>query len=131
MTAPGRTPLVRVAGAVLAGWIAANVAGCGVERPVRVSSAGDARAGAQLIGSYGCGSCHTIPGIAEADGVVAPPLTAFGRRAYVAGDVVNNADNLARWIVDPESIDPGTAMPDLGVTPSEARSIAAYLLELG
>lgn len=80
--------------------------------------------------SYGCGSCHTIPGVAEADGVVAPPLTDWARRSYIAGQVPNTPDNLVSWIVSPEEIAPGTAMPDLGVSPAEARDIATYLLGL-
>jgi cytochrome c len=86
--------------------------------------------GADLIARHGCGSCHTIPGIDRADGLVGPPLTRFGARSYIAGELVNNADNLQRWIVDPQQIEPGTAMPNLGIPPIDARDIAAYLYTL-
>ncbi|MGW0435628.1 c-type cytochrome [Micromonospora sp. NPDC003197] len=86
--------------------------------------------GARLIEQYGCGSCHTIPGVDRANGLVGPPLTRFGARSYVAGELPNNAENLRHWIEDPQSVEPGTAMPDLGVGPIDAQDIAAYLLTL-
>ncbi|MEV4808976.1 c-type cytochrome [Micromonospora avicenniae] len=92
--------------------------------------AGQPDRGAALITRYGCGSCHTIPGIDRADGLVGPPLTRFGARSYIAGELVNNADNLQHWIADPQAVEPGTAMPDLGVTPIDAQDIAAYLYTL-
>ena len=36
--------------------------------------------GENLLYSYNCGSCHAIPGIAEANGTVGPPLDGFGNR---------------------------------------------------
>jgi cytochrome c2 len=88
---------------------------------------GDAARGHQLIQHYGCGSCHTIPGVKGAGGLVAPPLTHWAQRGYVAGILGNTPDNLVNWIQHPRQIVPGTDMPDLGVTEQEARSIAAYL----
>jgi cytochrome c1 len=32
-----------------------------------------------------------------------------------------------QWIEHPRAINPQTAMPELGVTPAQARDIAAYL----
>ncbi|MFG1779495.1 c-type cytochrome [Micromonospora sp. NPDC049048] len=86
--------------------------------------------GATLIAQYGCGSCHTIPGVNRANGLVGPPLTRFGSRSYIAGKLVNNADNLQHWITDPQAVVPGNAMPDLGVSPVDAQDIAAYLYTL-
>ena len=86
--------------------------------------------GADLITRYGCGSCHTIPGVNRADGLVGPPLTRFGARSYIAGQLPNNADNLQHWISDPQAVEPGTAMPNLGVTAIDAQDIAAYLYTL-
>jgi cytochrome c1 len=42
----------------------------------------------------------------------------------------NSADNLVRWIQHPRTIEPKTAMPDLGVSNQDARDIAAYLYTL-
>jgi cytochrome c1 len=59
--------------------------------------------------------------------MVGPPLTEFGRRAFIAGQVPNTADNLVTWITVPQAIEPGTAMPNLGVDDRSARDISAYL----
>lgn len=91
---------------------------------------GDVDAGAEAIEAYGCGSCHTIPGIPDADALVGPPLTSWGHRSFVAGTLPNNFDNLVTWIRDPDEVRPGTAMPDLDVTEADARDVAAYLLSL-
>lgn len=91
---------------------------------------GNAESGKRLIGFYECGSCHVIPGVQGAEGVVGPPLNFWSRRSLIAGNVPNDPDNLIRWIVDPQAIEPGTAMPNLGVTSAEARDIAAFLYTL-
>jgi cytochrome c len=84
-------------------------------------------AGRRLIASYGCGSCHSIPGVAGANAMAGPPLAHFYERSYIAGKLPNTQENLVKWIQDPQQIDPGTAMPNLGVTEDEASDIAAYL----
>jgi cytochrome c1 len=91
---------------------------------------GDPHASEQALLRYGCGGCHTIPGVHRARGLVGPPLTAYGKRIYLAGRVYNLPDNLVRWIMDPQAIEPGTAMPKVGVSEDEARDIAAYLYTL-
>jgi len=98
----------------------------GVPEP-RASAEQDIEAGRHLIASYGCGACHTIPGIAGADGMAAPPLNRFYERSYISGEVPNTWDNLIKYIQHPQAIEPATVMPDLGVKEEEAREIAAYL----
>jgi cytochrome c1 len=126
----GRTLIVAV---MTMGAVAAALASChsspSRESPPQVPE-GDPAAGADLIARFGCGSCHTIPGIPEADGQVGPPLAGFAGRQVIAGQLPNNAENLIAWIVDPPSIEPGTAMPNLNVTEEQARDIAAYLFTL-
>jgi mono/diheme cytochrome c family protein len=91
----------------------------------------DPERGRLLVEGFGCGSCHLIPGVPTSKGHVGPPLTKFGLRHYIAGAVLNNPDNLTAWLVAPEAIEPGTAMPSVGATPEEAAHMAAYLLTLG
>jgi cytochrome c len=98
----------------------------GVPEPVAASPSSLA-AGRHLIAAYGCGSCHSIPGVAGADAMAAPPLDDFWERSYIAGRLPNTEANLVQWITDPQKVVPGNAMPDLGVTEAEARDIAAYL----
>jgi cytochrome c2 len=93
-------------------------------------SSTSARRGRVLIGRSGCGTCHVIPGVAGARGQVGPTLSQFGRRDYIAGVLLNTPDNLVRWLISPQSVKPGDAMPDLGITRGNAADIAAYLYSL-
>ncbi len=93
-------------------------------------AAGNAKVGRHLIYSYGCGSCHVIPGVAEANGTVGPPLQGFAYRTYIAGSLENTPPNLFRWITKPQEVVAGSAMPDLGVSERQAQDIAAYLYTL-
>lgn len=111
----------------------AGLCGCGEPEPLpqHVVSGGDAERGSRLISAYGCGSCHNIPGVGGANGVVGPPLDDWASRQWIAGNLWNEPANLIAWLEDPQAIEPGTAMPSQGVTPDEARHIAAYLYTLG
>ena len=86
--------------------------------------------GKQRIQAYGCGSCHQIPGIDGATGMVGPSLEGFAKRTFIAGQLPNTNDSLVRWIMVPQSVSPGNAMPNLGVSERDARDIAAYLATL-
>jgi len=99
----------------------------GVPEPRVPSNDSRVTQGRKLIVNYGCGSCHFIPGIPGADALVAPPLDHFYQRTYIAGVLPNTWENLTKWIQDPQGIVPGNAMPNLGLTESDARNIAAYL----
>lgn len=111
----------------------ALLGGCQGGRPEadRVAVAGgDAERGAAVIREVGCGACHTIPGVEEASGQVGPPLTGWARRSFIAGTLPNDPENLVRWIMHPHEVEPGTAMPPLGVTEPQARDVAAFLYTL-
>ena len=86
--------------------------------------------GRRLLYAYGCGSCHAIPGVGEADGTSGPPLSRVGSRFYIAGVLQNTTENMVHWSAQPQEVQPGNAMPDLGVTQGQARDIAAYLYTL-
>ncbi len=107
------------------------VAACrGPDEPRRPVAQGDAERGRALIQSYGCGSCHTIPGVLGARALVGPPLWAIADRGYIGGVLPNTQSDMVRWIRNPRAINPRTVMPNLGVTESDARDIAAYLSTL-
>ncbi len=99
-------------------------------RSYTVRMDGDPQRGEALIRNYGCGSCHTIPGIYNARGLVGPPLMYFSRRTMIAGELPNSPDNLVRWLRNPKAVEPRTAMPDLGLSNDQAQDIAAYLYTL-
>lgn len=86
--------------------------------------------GRLLLAQYQCGSCHVIPDVAAARGTAGPPLSGFGRRSYIAGEVPNRPDTLSRWIMAPASLSPSTTMPSMGVSALDAQDMAAFLHNL-
>jgi cytochrome c len=101
---------------------------CRTEPPAATSMVlGDSARGRQAIEKYGCGACHVIPGLRGARGKVGPALAGLADRPYLAGSLNNEPANLVEWIRWPRRIDPRTVMPNLGVTESDARDIAAFL----
>jgi cytochrome c len=116
--------------AAIASLLTVLLAGCtGGQIPhhYTVANGGYVHRGKQLIVLYKCGTCHTIPGIHNADGVFGPPLDQIASRGYIAGNFPNAPNVLAQWIQSPQSMKPKTAMPDLGVSQQQARDIAAFL----
>jgi cytochrome c len=101
--------------------------GCNDAPKVIAGTIGSPDRGKATIEEYGCGKCHTIPGIHDADGVVGPPLASVTRRTYIAGNFPNNPDTLTHWIMASQTMKPKTAMPSLGLSEPQARDVVAYL----
>ena len=117
--------LVAIAGAAAAGttWMSKQQ----TVRIARTISGGDPDRAPELVRRYGCGGCHTIPGIPGADGQVGPPLSDLIHRVYIGGVAINSPDRLAQWIVSPQQFSPRSAMPATGISEAEARDVTAYL----
>ena len=96
----------------------------------RATTGGNPHKGRQVILNHGCGSCHIIPGITGATGLVGPPLMRMGVRTYIAGVLPNTPENMVRWIKNPPAVDRLTAMPNLELKDADARDAAAYLYTL-
>lgn len=74
-----------------------------------------------------CGACHTVRGTL-AGGSVAPDLThLMSRETLAAGTLPNTLGNLVGWIANPQSIKPGTYMPNLYLSGPELTEISTYL----
>jgi cytochrome c len=132
-----RTRISRSRERTLPGWgacaltLALCCCFCGRARKrtaVQITGGNPARGKAALV-HYGCSSCHTIPGVHGADGLVGPPLTGLRHRVYISV-LPNTPQNLMDWIRHPRQVDKQAAMPNTGVTASDARDIAAYLYAL-
>lgn len=122
---PARRRLARAAVAV--GSIS-TIAGCG--RAEAHVPGGDPERGRADIAAVGCGACHVIGGIPGADGEVGPPLGSVSQRAIIGGVLPNTPDNMVSWLEDPPAFAPRTAMPNLWLSPAQARDIVAYLYTL-
>ena len=70
-----------------------------------------------------------IPGVTGSTVYVGRPLGDLARRKFIAGHLPNNQQNLVRWIRNPQSVDPETAMPMQGVSETDALDMSAYLLK--
>lgn len=125
--------MIRAALAVA--WLCVSAAACRdldprIPETVKTVAGGKAHAGPEAMREYGCVNCHTIPGVRGANALVGPPLTDFARRRYIAGRVPNEAETLVRFLLHPQEIQPGTAMPNMGVSGQDALDMAAYLYTL-
>ncbi|MES2904271.1 MAG: c-type cytochrome [Pseudomonadota bacterium] len=87
--------------------------------------------GKAAIERVGCGSCHTIQGIYWPQGKVGPKLDGLANRALIAGRLPNRPDVLASYIRNAPALLPGSSMPAMPVSETEARDIAAYLYQEG
>lgn len=126
----------RIALGAVAAMVAVAIAGAGYEyhheqrdqrKHAEAITGGDPTRGRALFAAYGCGGCHSLSGVPQAHGQIGPPLDTIGERAMIAGKLQNTPQNLENWIVDPQAVTAGTAMPRLGVSPAQARDIAAFL----
>jgi cytochrome c2 len=93
---------------------------------------GDPAQGRAILASgvHGCTTCHAIPGIDTLRGVVGPPLDGMAERGLIAGQLPNKPGVLVAFLQSPPALVPDTGMPDVGLTPEQARHIAAYLYTL-
>ncbi len=93
----------------------------------------DRAIGAELFISKGCSGCHSIGGLAGANGKVGPNLTHLQSRTRFAGAVFElDNRNLRRWLRNPPAMKPmnpdnGQGMPNLGLSEDEITQLIAYL----
>lgn len=107
------------------------IATCGASRMTAAPpTTGNPALGRQALYQHACNACHVIPGVTGPATFVGPSLAGFSARDNIAGVLPHTAENLERWLRDPQAVKPGTAMPAMGVSPTDARHIAAYLAQL-
>jgi cytochrome c oxidase subunit II len=77
-----------------------------------------------------CAACHTVRGTV-ADGKLGPDLTHLMSRSTIAAGVLpNNPGYLSGWVADPQSIKPGSLMPDPDLSGPDLASIRSFLVTL-
>jgi cytochrome c oxidase subunit 2 len=99
------------------------------QRAVAASPATDLqRRGQQVFANSTCSQCHMVRGTA-AGAQVGPDLTHVGSRTQIAAGVLDNsAQNLARFIKDPNAVKPGALMPSFQTfSDDDLEALAAYL----
>jgi cytochrome c oxidase subunit 2 len=89
-----------------------------------------AAAGRTTLESLSCVNCHTIRGT-SAKGKFGPDLThLMSRFTLASGTVLNNPDELRRWIRDPQEVKPGNLMPNMQLSDDQIDRVVAYLSTL-
>ena len=86
-----------------------------------------AQRGQEVFLSSTCVMCHAISGT-PAGSRIGPDLTHLAsRKTIAAGTLPNTRGNLAGWIVNPQSIKPGTRMPANQLDPDDLQALLVYL----
>lgn len=89
-----------------------------------------AQRGEQAFLNGSCPLCHAVAGT-PAGGNIGPDLSHFASRGTIAaGTRPNTLGNLSGWIVDPQSMKPGTQMPPNALTPADLHALTTYLESL-
>uniref|UniRef100_UPI004039159A cytochrome c oxidase subunit II n=1 Tax=Variovorax sp. BK018 TaxID=3450241 RepID=UPI004039159A len=102
-------------------WRAAQAA------PARMPDTVEGQRGRALFESLNCAGCHAVRGTPAA-GTLGPDLTHVGSRPVLAaGTVPRTREHLAAWIVDPQSLKPGSTMPASRLDPQQVAELVAYL----
>lgn len=87
-------------------------------------------AGSQLFISKGCVNCHAVKGV-NTYNRTGPDLSHIGSRTSIAaGMLANTPENMVRWLRFTDTVKPGVAMPNLGLSQEEAEQLTAYLATL-
>ncbi len=88
----------------------------------------EARRGAELFASAGCGSCHRVAGIAAGGAEPAPDLTDVASRWSILGGMLEpSVPDLRTWIAEPHSVKPGALMPPAELDDDEIAAVAAWI----
>ncbi|NLP50821.1 cytochrome c oxidase subunit II [Bacillus sp. RO1] len=90
-----------------------------------------AQAGEEIF-NQSCITCHAVGADAQSDAGVAPNLTNFGDRTMIAGILDHDADNLAKWLKDPEKVKPANLMTGTygNLEQEEIDALVEYLMSL-
>ncbi|MBI4213871.1 MAG: c-type cytochrome [Chloroflexi bacterium] len=90
--------------------------------------AGSPERGRTTFVEKGCVTCHTLQGVPSATGVLGPNLTNVSLRPTLTeASFPNTPDQMARWLMNPPAMKPGTIMPNLGLTDQQAQDLVALL----
>jgi len=102
-------------------WLAA------AQQPAKPPQAELAVAGSQLFIDKGCVNCHAVQGV-NTYNRTGPDLSHIGSRTSIAAGILpNTRENMIRWLRYTDTVKPGVAMPNLGLSQEEAESLTAYL----
>ena len=86
--------------------------------------------GRQIFETTACVNCHTVAGT-NAHGTYGPDLThLMSRETIGAGAALNTAENLRRWVQNPDDFKPGSLMPAMQLDEPDLEAVTDYLTTL-
>ena len=86
-----------------------------------------ARTGAILFQNKSCANCHSISGT-PANSHIGPDLTHLAsRQTLISGKLVNNRENLTKWLKNPQKVKEGAHMPNFILSKDELNALVTYL----
>ncbi len=92
-----------------------------------VPTSAAAKRGESRFSELSCANCHNIRGRNE-QRQYAPDLTHVATRRMLAAErLENTADNLRNWLHNPNSLKPGSNMPNLKLSDEDLMDLTAYL----
>lgn len=110
------------------------VAGCGIltsSQDARVEeTGGNVARGEDLVAKHGCLACHSVSGMPSVANGYGPDLDGFANNRLIAGQAENTPETLIQFLLDPNSVVPGTAMPTVNISEEDARDITSWLYTL-
>ena len=83
--------------------------------------------GIERLRSRGCLVCHAFGDEGSKIGP-GPQLEGLSVRTQIAGTIELTGENLKRWLANPPSMKPGTAMPNFSLSPSEIDEFSEFLM---
>jgi cytochrome c oxidase subunit 2 len=103
-------------------WLARRTTGAGL-----TPTSDQAARGELVFTREACAGCHAVRGT-QAVAQIGPDLSDFGGRQWIGSlTVPNTPANLEQWIVDPQSVKPGTLMPPTALSAEDIAAVTAYL----
>jgi cytochrome c oxidase subunit 2 len=95
--------------------------------PAAAPAPGVAERGERVFRDQACGNCHAIAGRGF-EGRAAPDLTHLAARSTLGAGVTENTPaDLAAWLHDPQTVKPGSHMPDFKLSDTNVSDLSAYL----
>lgn len=99
-------------------------------KPAAAPGNEEAKLGQARFGELTCANCHNIRGL-NPQKQYAPDLTHVASRRMLAAErIVNNPEDLRKWLLQPNILKPGCYMPNLKLSVPDSAALAAYLESL-
>lgn len=100
------------------------------QQPAQEVTDASALRGQEVFFEVGCATCHAISGT-RAVSAFGPDLTHIASRQTIGSGILpNNRGNLAGWVVNAQSVKPGSRMPPMEIPADDLQALLDYLATL-